>query len=177
MKRECGDCSLCCKLLPMKEYDKPAGVRCQHQRHGVGCNIYPRRPRPCKLWTCRWLNGDDTGPRPDRAHLVVDVMPDYVTLVPHDGSPSTHAPVLQVWVDAAYPDAHRDPRLRRYLEWMGMAALIRMSDRRGFIVAPPNVSSDGKWFESTTQSTEKEHTLADKVAAIGPLRMTLELGE
>ena len=174
MKRECGSCQLCCKLLPMKEYNKPAGVRCQHQRHHIGCHIYPRRPMPCQVWTCRWLNGDNTGQRPDHAHYVVDIMPDYVTLVPHDGSPPVQAPVLQVWVDPAYPDAHRAPKLRRFLEEQAMAALIRMNAQQGFVIAPPNVSADGKWFEGTI-GIGARHTARGEARRDRPLRMTLEL--
>jgi hypothetical protein len=168
MKRECGECSLCCKLLPMKEFNKPAGVRCQHQRHGVGCNIYPRRPMACHIWICRWLKGDDTGSRPDRAHLVVDIMPDFVTLMQSNGE-ATNVPVLQVWIDPAYPDAHRDPKLRRFIEKQNMAALIRLNAHDAFIIAPPSVSADGKWYEGETQIAEKMHTAEEKLAVLGPL--------
>jgi hypothetical protein len=92
MNRQCGDCQLCCKLLPIQELNKAAGDRCQHQRHGIGCNIYPNRPNCCQLWNCRWLAGDNTGARPDHAHYVVDIMPDYITAVPHDGGPSLDPP-------------------------------------------------------------------------------------
>ena len=65
MTRQCGGCTACCKLLPMKpgnkapktlaamiehgimsiddaasmtpDFDKPAGERCPHQRHHKGC--------------------------------------------------------------------------------------------------------------------------------------------
>src|SRR5437660_3422800 len=89
-ERQCGDCQLCCKLLPMKggdkpqfsetiaqlvelgimtaadaramepDFYKPAGKRCPHQRHGKGCAIYARRPFGCRFWNCRWLVNDDT---------------------------------------------------------------------------------------------------------------------
>jgi len=38
--RVCGSCSLCCKLLPIPPLNKPAGKRCDYQRHGKGCTIY-----------------------------------------------------------------------------------------------------------------------------------------
>ena len=90
MTRQCGGCTLCCKLLPMnsgqdaqatrtaaemikhrmlslqeaasmlKTLDKPAGERCPHQRHGKGCLIYSQRPLGCRVWNCRWLASDDT---------------------------------------------------------------------------------------------------------------------
>lgn len=113
MTRECGGCTLCCKLLPMQaganerlrdggqtiataialglltardaantvpDFDKPAGKRCPHQRHHKGCAIYARRPFGCRFWNCRWLAEDDTAEllRPDRAHYVIDVSPDFV---------------------------------------------------------------------------------------------------
>ena len=89
MTRACGDCTLCCKLLPMsaaqnaaanrtaasmvehgllsikelagmvKVFDKPAGQRCPHQRHHKGCAIYAKRPLGCRVWNCRWLVNND----------------------------------------------------------------------------------------------------------------------
>lgn len=177
-RRQCGDCQLCCKLLPMLEFDKPAGERCKHQRHHVGCNIYPRRPMACRLWNCRWLGGDNTGARPDHAHYVVDIMLDYITVVPHDGSEPANVPVLQVWVDPKFPDAHRDKKLRAYIEGIAMPALIRLNAREGFVIAPPNVNADGVWYEGVGVgvSLGREHTLKEKLAAIGPMKITLDLG-
>jgi Putative zinc- or iron-chelating domain len=63
------------------DFDKPAGERCPHQRHGKGCAIYARRPFGCRMWNCKWL-GDPEGTadlsRPDRAGYVIDVMPDFI---------------------------------------------------------------------------------------------------
>lgn len=89
--RRCGDCQLCCKLLPMRadgnaraqalaldmvaaglerpesfagmvwDFDKPAGAACPHQCAGKGCRIYATRPLGCRYWNCKWLMGDDTG--------------------------------------------------------------------------------------------------------------------
>ena len=40
MTRHCGGCTLCCKLIPVEELNKPAGARCKHVRTGKGCSIY-----------------------------------------------------------------------------------------------------------------------------------------
>ena len=58
--RNCGDCQLCCKLVPTKEINKPANTRCKHQKVGKGCGIYAQRPFSCMVWNCRWLVNDDT---------------------------------------------------------------------------------------------------------------------
>lgn len=88
-RRECGECQLCCKLLPIEaraqdrvaavvdqmidagfarprdfigmrpDFDKPAGVPCKFQRHHKGCTIYRQRPFGCRTWNCRWLVEND----------------------------------------------------------------------------------------------------------------------
>jgi hypothetical protein len=115
MKRQCGDC---CKLLPVPPLQKAAGVACRFQKFHKGCAVYhkPEMPPECSIWNCRWLVTDDTDElsRPDRAHYVIDVMPDFITINQEDGEPQ-NIQVAQIWVDPKYPDAHRDPTLRRWM--------------------------------------------------------------
>jgi hypothetical protein len=177
--RRCGDCQLCCKLLPLKardsdatvramvdagvaapgqfagmvpDFDKPANTRCQHQQHGKGCRIYPRRPLACQLWSCRWLNGADTSDqqRPDHSHVVIDVVPDFVTLRDNQTGAFHRTKVIQIWVDPAYPDAHRAPAIRAYVARQaerGPLALVRNGSFDAFLLVPPSVASDGEWHE------------------------------
>ena len=152
--RQCGGCTLCCKLLPVRELDKPASTRCQHQRFGKGCMVYNKAGMPlcCKLWSCRWLNEEDTAElhRPDRAGYVIDVMPDYVSIVNNESGETINVEVVQVWVDPHRPDAHRDPGLRAYLARRGeegVAALIRFGSAEGFALWPPAMCADGEWHE------------------------------
>jgi hypothetical protein len=169
--RRCGDCQLCCKLLPMPELKKAAGQRCRYQRAGKGCTIYPRRPPQCQLWSCRWLvQPEDTADllRPDRSHYVFDLVPDYITAT-EDGE-RQNIEVVQVWVDPDYPDAHRDPALREYLAKLGergIMALIRYSAMDGFTLVPPAMMQDRQWHESHTGMKETEHTAADRAAVLG----------
>lgn len=146
--RQCGGCTLCCKLTPVRSMKKPSGTKCQHQRFN-GCAIYARRPADCATWFCRWLINDDAADlsRPDRAHYVIDMMPDYVVMMNGTDGTKQHIPVVQIWVDPKHPDAHRDPALRRYLVRrgeQGFAAIIRYSEREGFALFPPNIATDGK---------------------------------
>lgn len=166
--RRCGDCQLCCKLLPVNEFDKPANCRCAHQRTGKGCAIYRDRPMSCEIWNCRWLVDTSTGalPRPDRAHYVVDIMPDFVTVVPHDGSPKRDLPVIVIWCDPAFRDAHKAASLREWIDSQRTCALIRYGSREAFLLAPPSVTGDG-WQEQTSGTGGPEHTLQQKAAALG----------
>jgi hypothetical protein len=113
-KRSCGDCQLCCTLVPVKGIGKPANTPCTFQGT-CGCKIYPERPRECAVWSCMWLMDERTDvERPDKAHYVIDPMRDTAALQLSNGEVLPF-PTVQVWVDPAHPDAHRDPKLRAYL--------------------------------------------------------------
>jgi Putative zinc- or iron-chelating domain len=210
MTRQCGQCTLCCKLLPMQheqrekaartialmvehgmmspgeartispEFDKPAGERCPHQQHHKGCAIYSRRPASCRLWSCRWLTGEDTTDlrRPDRSHYVIDILPDFIRVDPTGGNNlDTNVPVIQIWLDDGFPDAHTDPALRAYLlrrAKEGIAALIRLSNREAFVLVAPPLSRTGEWYEHRSGRNEREHTAEEKVAALGSMKIVME---
>lgn len=189
--RHCGDCTLCCKLLPMiaasakvwdrhpeltemfatgepalREWDKPAGVPCQWQKHHKGCTQYARRPMGCRVWSCRWLANHNGAAkdlrRPDRAHYVIDLNPDFVR------ADDTPVEVIQVWVDANYPKAHQDPALRDYISKQNMPALVRYNERDGFLLIPPSWAGDGRWHEWDCGSATKQHgdTWPDDMRAV-----------
>jgi hypothetical protein len=162
MQRTCGSCTLCCRLLPGPELAKGRNERCAHQC-SKGCRIYARRPKSCAFWNCRWLAGDDTGQRPDRAHYVVDMMPDFVIARPHDGSAPRNIAVAQVWVEPGY-DVTNDPGLRAFIERIGrlegLAALLR-DGVRGIFVAPPAINADGTWFVQASEYSLAEHSFEE----------------
>lgn len=169
--RQCGECTLCCKLVAVRELSKRGGQRCDHQRLSKGCAIYARRPPSCIAWNCRWLVEDDTAgmSRPDRAHYVIDIMRDFVTAVPNDGGERIPIQVVQVWVDPKFPDAHQDPALRAFLARRGeegIAAIIRFNETEGFVLAPPAMNG-GEWAEVRSTMREESHTFAEIAAALG----------
>lgn len=151
-RKSCGSCTLCCRLLPVPEIKKSGGVCCSHQT-ATGCAIYANRPMSCRLWSCRWLIGDSLGERPDVTHYVVDSALDHVLF---NGESVT---AVQVWVDPAYPDAHKAPALRDYLDKCGRmnawVAIIRYNWRDGFVLVPPSMSGD-TWHELGGQVVERE---------------------
>jgi hypothetical protein len=154
--RRCGDCTLCCKLVPVeKNLNKPAGVRCKYQTHR-GCRVYANLEvvsPSCRFWNCQWLADPETRElrRPDRSHYVIDVMPDYVGHQTIATGEVQNVPVMQVWIDPDYPDAHRDPALRRYMvhvaETRQQATIVRYGNQRGRVIFPPSLASDGEWHE------------------------------
>jgi hypothetical protein len=169
MTRQCGDCQLCCRLLPTQEIAKPALARCPHQKHGKGCGIYARRPMSCELWSCRWLVDESTQdlPRPDRAHFVIDMIPDFITYT-EEGKPPQHMEVIQVWLDPAYPDAHRAPSFRRWLNEQGKPAIVRTNSKDGFVVFPASTTGGrGDIEHRSAVMAEHTHTLEEKAAALG----------
>jgi hypothetical protein len=179
-KRRCGDCQLCCKVLPTSEINKPANTRCQHQRVGKGCAIYANRPLSCAVWSCLWLTGEFAGQRPDRAHYVVDPLPDYLTVTYDDDRPDVNIPVVQVWVDPAFPNAYRDPVLMAFLEKRhaesGDVAMVRYSERDGFSWWPPASNDTGDWQEHRGGKVrDKPHNLIDVAEKIGGLAITATL--
>jgi hypothetical protein len=161
MNRECGDCTLCCKLLPVNELDKPANTKCIHQRQFRGCLVYhtTKMPFSCSLWNCRWLVNDDTGnmARPDRAHYVIDILPD--SIIAMDGDRIIHIPTVQIWVDPKFPDAHKDPRLRAYLLRRGEEGIvgqIRFNSYDAMILIPPNMNKEKIWVERSANMSQPE---------------------
>jgi hypothetical protein len=156
-RRECGACTLCCKLVPVVVLNKEAGQRCKHQSR-KGCSVYKHLALispECRIWNCQWL-GDSEGSglrRPDHCHYVVDVMPDFVGIEPHDGGAVITMPCRQVWIDPDYPDAHRDPALRRWAERQaverGEVVMIRWATKEQptLVLVAPVLSDDGEWHE------------------------------
>lgn len=73
--RSCGDCAVCCLVPPIDtpEFQKQAGVLCEHCDPGRGCRIYARRPSVCREWFCGWRYLDflPDSLRPDRCGVLV----------------------------------------------------------------------------------------------------------
>jgi hypothetical protein len=170
--RKCGDCQLCCRLVPVAEIGKAAGVKCQHAKFAKGCAIYAHAPHSCRVWSCRWLVGQGTADlrRPDRAHYVIDVIPDYIT-VRNVGQPDQHMPVHQIWVDPKFPLAHRDPALRAFLaleaEEHGIGALVRYNSADGFALLAPAITGLPDWYEADSTNSKIEHTPEQIMQALG----------
>ena len=71
--RGCNGCTMCCKLLGIKEFNKPQMVWCQHCDVGVGCKIYDSRPAECSGFYCDYLMQPELDERwyPKQSKMVV----------------------------------------------------------------------------------------------------------
>lgn len=98
--------------------------------------------------------------RPDKSGYAVDPMPQEILIE------SKSVMCVQVWVDAARPDAHRDPALRDYLanvaKKCGYPAIVRWGDgtkqagREAMVLIPPSMSEDHKWIERRSPMLSQE---------------------
>lgn len=183
--RQCGGCTLCCKLLPVHgdlrragvdlpgNFYKKAGDRCPHQRHKKGCAVYGQRAMPtsCRLWNCRWLTDPETAElsRPDRSRYVIDVTPDIFTSVDNETGERQEMAAIQVWVDPATPDAWRDPALLAYLNRQHCAVLVRYNGHDGFVLFPPSIADDGQWHEIRNGKVEPERSPMEQFKALSRL--------
>lgn len=108
--RSCGTCSLCCKVGPVPELDKPAGQWCPHCVPGSGCAVHPDRPRSCRQFFCAWRLDPNLGPewKPEVCRFVLSAEP-------------VHQ-VLTVMVDPGMPLAwKREPYYARLKQFSGAA--------------------------------------------------------
>ena len=76
--RECGSCTLCCKVYDIHEIRKPEGRWCQHCTPGRGCRIHEDRPYQCREFFCLWLTDADIPMdwKPEHSKVVLSIFPE-----------------------------------------------------------------------------------------------------
>lgn len=73
----CDGCTACCKVLKIRELNKPGNTWCVHCTIGVGCGNYEQRPESCRVYECIWLQTQRLGKpiafslRPDKSKVVI----------------------------------------------------------------------------------------------------------
>lgn len=108
--KACGSCTLCCKLFPVPELEKPGGRWCRHIAQGRGCGIHATRPPVCRAFDCQWLHNPELGPewKPAACKFVMSIYP---------GSNS-----LVVTGDPGFPRGWaREPFLGKLKQWARVA--------------------------------------------------------
>jgi hypothetical protein len=102
VKKACGDCTLCCKVMAIEELAKPASSWCPHCEPGRGCLIYAARPTECRTYSCLWLLDDrlDQRWKPSKSRLVLTTS--------QDG--------IEIRCDPGFPDAWRKEPFRSEIQ-------------------------------------------------------------
>jgi len=76
--KSCGSCTMCCKVLDIEEFKKPAGAWCSNCVRTGGCAIYQDRPAVCRDFECQWIIDRQLPAtmRPDRIGTILMEDPD-----------------------------------------------------------------------------------------------------
>jgi len=126
--KQCGDCSLCCKVMAIETLAKPASAWCPHCAPKRGCAIYKDRPAECVGFSCLWLVNDllDERWKPSKARFVLTTS--------EDG--------IELRCDPGFPDAWRkEPYYSEVREWAisgehNDMTVVVIVGRRMVLVAP-----------------------------------------
>ncbi len=113
--RECGSCTLCCRVLGVGELKKPPGQHCQHCVDGEGCVIYAERPNQCRSFNCGFLLMKD---------LTEEWRPSVSKLIPVVDAECRQ---MRIHVDPEHPDAWKaKPYYERLKQWARISVSQRM---------------------------------------------------
>jgi hypothetical protein len=143
--RECGSCSLCCKIFNIDWLDKPkpAGKWCHNCVPGKGCQIWQSVPQKCADFFCSWRLQGELGDewRPDRAGFVIN-------------KAAEHLP-FEILVDPGRPDAWRKEPYYSALKGASMnaarnhqALMVIVGLRRWFLLPDNDVAIPTEHFSS-----------------------------
>ena len=128
--RECGTCTLCCKVMRIDELESPAGKWCRHCIPGKGCGIHETRPPVCREFFCMWTYRKDIGPhwKPEKSKMVLCLELDGQRIAAH--------------VDPSFPGAwQRSPYYQELKGWSAIAARAEVQvsvwiGRRAIVIVP-----------------------------------------
>lgn len=78
--QNCGNCTMCCKLLDIFEAGSEQGEWCTHCNPTEGCKVYTVRPDDCRTYQCAWSQMDTVNKklRPDKSKIIFDKVSDGV---------------------------------------------------------------------------------------------------
>ena len=103
----CGGCTLCCKVMGVKEISKPQNTWCAMCEIGKGCKSYDVRPPSCIDFECAYakgMMGARIEMRPDNSKVVMSFTTDGAYPVAH--------------VDTSRPNAWREGPVGEWFNFM-----------------------------------------------------------
>lgn len=82
---ECGECTLCCRLLEIKSTGSKLNQWCKHCKPDEGCSVYTVRPEECREYNCSWKLMDVVHPslRPDKSKIIWEATNDHIMFGVH----------------------------------------------------------------------------------------------
>ena len=168
--RTCGDCSLCCKVMKVDEFDKPPGVWCRHCAPGRGgCTIHESRPSVCRNYYCGWLMSASLGPewQPSVCKMLINFETDQLRVSVH--------------VDPGHPTAwRREPYYSQFKQWSrqfeGKKVIVVFVKRRANLVLPDKDMDLGELepddnIQIFSQMTPQGRTWGAKKIPVAPERI------
>lgn len=74
MNQKCGECNLCCELLPVNSINKEPNITCKYCTPKAGCSIYVDRPEECSGFECAYYQMDkvNIALRPDNCKVIFE---------------------------------------------------------------------------------------------------------
>ena len=105
--KDCGPCSLCCKLLGVPGLSAPGDLcpHCNVEASNGCCTIHDNRPQICLGYNCFWRA--ESWPdwlRPDRCNLIFEALPGVETVL--------------VSVEPSIPDAWKNGRVLKVIKFL-----------------------------------------------------------
>ena len=146
--RDCGSCSLCCRVLDIDELKKPGGQWCKHCRPGNGgCSIYSDRPSICRTFACRWIIDPSVEDYwfPKHSKMVVDER--------FDPSGSGASAII-ISVDPGYPNRWREAPYYNDIKYWALQGLkqkpsrmtmVAVNKKKYLILSHREVEATGKF--------------------------------
>ena len=110
--RECGSCTMCCKVMRIAEINKRQNEWCDHCDIGNGCLIYDSKPEECSTFVCGWLNAPESM---REVGLTDDLRPDKSKVVLAMTESDELGHTLLAFVDPDRPEAWRVGAMGRFL--------------------------------------------------------------
>ena len=119
----CDGCTACCKVLKIRELNKPGNRWCQHCTIGRGCTIYGTRPESCRVYECLWLKTQrmdkpiSPALRPDKSRVVIGT--------------TNQGEDIVLYVSPDRPDAWKSGEFGRFVAEMkskGVAIMVSCGD-------------------------------------------------
>jgi hypothetical protein len=133
--RECGTCTLCCKVAAVEELSKRNGVWCHHCQKGQRCTVYDKRPPSCRSFYCQWMLQPRLGSewKPERAKfaLVRTESGRRLTALVDPGFPSAwrRSPYYEALKRWAAEAAARFPEVYLVDVLIGLRSIVILPDR------------------------------------------------